>query len=351
MMNKDTANGRVSGVRLVRMLLAGGGQVAILPHGGRVLGLYAPGSDENFLWTNPALDDAISAKALLASDQWHNTGGDRTWLAPENDFFRPDYPKMETYFQPRALDPGRYRCTRTERGVRLACDLKLHSYRTREDLRLRIVKEIAPAANPFRETPGQHGLSGLSFAGYSLRSTLEVRSQAKRTVVGLWNLLQLPHGGRMLIPVRFRANPTIYFGSPGKRDLMVGEGMLQFVMRSCGEQKIGVDALALIGRAGYLYPCGRKWALVVRNFFVNPSGDYVDGPANLRPSDAFQACSVSNNSLGSFSELEYHVPAIGGATGLTRSEDVSQVWAFRGSLVAIRRAATALLGRGVPWRR
>lgn len=134
MMNKDTANGRVSGVRLVRMLLAGGGQVAILPHGGRVLGLYAPGSDENFLWTNPALDDAISAKALLASDQWHNTGGDRTWLAPENDFFRPDYPKMETYFQPRALDPGRYRCTRTERGVRLACDLKLHSYRTREDL-------------------------------------------------------------------------------------------------------------------------------------------------------------------------------------------------------------------------
>ena len=51
---------------------------------------------------------------------------------------------------------------------------------------------------------------------------------------------------------------------------------------------------------------------MIRNFLVNPSGAYVDvpwdGPAEL--GDAVQACNIKS-SLGSFSELEYHVPAIG----------------------------------------
>ena len=31
------------------------------------------------------------------------------------------------------------------------------------------------------------------------------------------------------------------------------------------------------------------------------------------------------------SEVDYHVPAIGGDTGLNYIEDCSQLWAFRGS--------------------
>ena len=268
-----------------------------------------------------------------------------TWLAPENDFFRPDYPKPATYFQPRQLDPGRYRCERAGNGVRLACDLELHSYRTREELRLRIVKQIEPAANPFHQAPDMGRLAALSFAGYTLRSSLEIRGKANRTVAGLWHLLQLPHGGRMLIPTRFRAKPTIYFGSPSK-DLVVGDRMVRYDMESPGEHKIGIRAIALTGRAGYLHACPQGWTLVVRNFHVNPSGDYVDALTNgALPADAFQACNVSNAQLGHFSELEYHVPAIGGSTGLTRSEDVSQVWAFRGPAADIRRAAAALLGK------
>jgi len=150
----------------------------------------------------------------------------------------------------------------------------------------------------------------------------------------------------MLIPTRFRAVPTRYFGSFARRDLVVQDDLIRYEMRSPGEHKIGVRALALTGRAGYIYPCGRGWALVVRNFCVNPSGDYVDYHTNgTLPSDAFQACNVSNDSLGSFSELEYHVPAIGGSSSLRRCEDVNQVWAFRGPLAAIRRAAIVLLGR------
>ena len=32
-----------------------GSTVLMLPYGGRILGLFAPQCDENFLWTNPAL--------------------------------------------------------------------------------------------------------------------------------------------------------------------------------------------------------------------------------------------------------------------------------------------------------
>jgi hypothetical protein len=38
-----------------------GSHVLILPYGGRVLGLFAPGSSENFYWTHPALGSFESA--------------------------------------------------------------------------------------------------------------------------------------------------------------------------------------------------------------------------------------------------------------------------------------------------
>ena len=87
-----------------------GTRLLILPYGGRILGAFAPGSDENFLWTNTALNSIESARAYYASDDWQNSGGDRTWLAPELDFFFPAFPNIDIagYWQPRALDPGNY---------------------------------------------------------------------------------------------------------------------------------------------------------------------------------------------------------------------------------------------------
>jgi hypothetical protein len=88
--------------------------------------------------------------------------------------------------------------------------------------------------------------------------------------------------------------------------------------------------------------------LVVRNIFVNPSGEYIDVPWE-KPTDigyAVQACNISND-LGSFSELEYHVPAIGGQAGRDRVEDVSQVWAYRGSHAQIDEVSRRLLGTSI----
>ena len=88
---------------------------------------------------------------------------------------------------------------------------------------------------------------------------------------------------------------------------------------------------------------------MIRNFFVNPSGEYIDVPWQ-EPGDlgyAVQACNVVHESLGSFSELEYHMPAVGKGTGRLRYDDESQVWAFRGPCELIRAAAGVLLSAEV----
>ena len=70
----------------------------VLPYGGSVLGLFASGSQENFYWTNSALNTTASARKFYAGDQWHNSGGDRTWLAPEADLFFPNFPNWTITF-------------------------------------------------------------------------------------------------------------------------------------------------------------------------------------------------------------------------------------------------------------
>lgn len=325
---------------------AGGSHIVVLPYGGRVLGLFAAGRDENFLWTNPALASAETARAFYQSSRWHNSGGDRTWLAPEMDFFLPQFPDTSVYFQPRQLDPGQYQLRREDGGIRLVNQLVLRSSRTGEAIKLRITKHVSSAEDPLRYEHGVSGLNGLQFAGYTLETCLELCETPAVNGVGLWHLLQLPHGGEMLIPTYARSRPRVCFGKVPSGELSVEEHLVRYRMRAHGENKISIRAVAATGRVGYLYSTEGVWSLVVRSFSVDPSGHYADAPWD-DPGDlgyAVQVCSVSSDALGRFSELEYHAPAIGGPSGRVRSSEVSRVWAFRGPAGAVGAAARALLG-------
>ena len=114
-----------------------------------------------------------------------------------------------------------------------------------------------------------------------------------------------------------------------------------------GDAKIALKALPLVGRAGHVCRAATSdaWNLVVRQFAVAPAGDYVDAlwtdPANT--GWVFQACCVRSGAER-FNELEYHAPAVRSEPGRNRAADESQVWAFRGSAVAIAEAARLLLG-------
>ncbi len=330
-----------------------GSRVLILPYGGRILGVFAPGSEENFLWTNSVLDSPETARAYYASDDWQNSGGDRTWLAPEVDFFFPKYPNVDiaTYWQPRSLDPGNYELVKTTNGVKLTNRLKVDAFRSKKRVELEITKSVGAAPNPLRYDTGiQTG--AIEYAGHTLLTSLKILdpSPKETPLVGLWSLTQMPHQGELFIPTYSKAEPRIYFGmvNAPADELTMSDRLVRFKMRAAGEHKIGLRAAITTGRIGYMYPAGKNHALIVRNFFVNPSGEYADVPWT-EPEDrgySTQACSV-NSRWGMFSEMEYHVPAIGGSTGLQHIEDRSQLWAFRGSKEDIGKIARALLSNEI----
>jgi hypothetical protein len=340
------------GKRTERFSSPDGSTVLVLPYGARVLGLFAPHSEENFLWTHPALGAVESAKAFYESGVWHNSGGDRTWLAPELDFFLPNYPDLSFtgYWQPRQLDPGDYKMIRESDKSVLVNRLTVSSSRSKARADLEITKSVGPAFNPLRYEPPWKDFADVAYAGYTLNTSLQLigNSVEGPLQVGLWHLLQLPHGGELLVSTYRRVEPKLYFGAVGPDDLIISEHLIRYRMRAPGEHKLGFRAVDMTGRVGYMYPTGQQYALVVRNFAVNPSGEYIDVPwtetANLGYS--VQTCNV-HSALGRFSELEYHVPAIGKGTCTVRSDDVSQVWGFRGTYAKIQAIAKGLLSSDV----
>lgn len=330
------------GMESASLRSADGARVLVQTHGARVLGLFLPGENDNVLWTNPVLACATAATELYAGEAWHNSGGDRTWLAPELDFFYPRYPDLQAYRPPRAMDPADYRMTTEAHGISLHSDMALHAARTGEPCACRLEKTVTLLENPLQAS----GLDALSFAGYSVRTVLEATRPLPRTRIGLWSLLQLPAAGQMIIPTTARCAPRVFFGVFRNGDLAVAERGIHYTMDAPATQKIAVRADVCTGRLGYVYGAGAVRTLVIREFAVNPAGAYIDVPVDDQTDEGYavQACNVAEALLGRFNEMEYHAPAIGGATGLSRCEDVSRLWAFRGEAAAISAAITALLG-------
>jgi len=324
-----------------------GSEVIVLPYGGRILGLFAEGDARNFYWIHPALRKSATARAFFSSGKWQNTGGERTWLGPEVDFFLPRFPDPTGYRPPPPLDAGTYRVSKKAGVLGLALTFTVTSYRRSVSLKLRLAKSIEPAADPLRAERDFLRPKGLKFAGYTLRTHLQFAGAPDPAAsVGIWSLTQMPQGGAMIAPTYGPVRPLLYFGKMGRRDLAVKPSFLRCRMREGGYYKIGLRAVSTTGRIGYFHESPDSTQLVIRNFFGNPSGDYVDAPSS-DPSDAgygVQFCNVSDKELGNFSELEYHVPAIGGPAGKASMEDVAQVWAYRGERAELALVARKLLG-------
>jgi hypothetical protein len=324
-----------------------GSELLVLPHGGRVLGLFPPQSDKNFFWTHPALESVESASQFYAGPQWHNSGGARTWLAPEVDFFFPDFPKLDRYWQPRQLDPGRWELSVEQGYPRLVNRLTCTLARSKAEVDLEIAKSLAPAPDPLRRRADRPAGCPSDYAGYlqTTRLRLVAVRGPERVGVGLWNLIQLPPGGELMVPVYRRAEPRIIFGPVPAEELYRGDRLFRWRMSPRGERKIALRAANLCGRVGYCRPRDDgRWELVVCSMQVNPSGQYVDAPWDDLGDEGYavQACSIDGD-LGRFNEMEYHVPAVESGRVAAECEDISQVWAYRGTAEQIESVVHSLL--------
>ncbi len=339
---------QAAGKRSEVLQTADGTRMLMFPYGARVLGLFSAENDQSFYWNNPRLEQDATARSLLTSDGWHNTGGDRTWIAPEWDTFYPDA-NSNAYLQPRELDMSDYSLEDVCGGMQFSRRMTLHLARSNRDIALQLTKWFGTAANPLRrEREMVSLLAGVEYAGYTQRVTLQsLDGPADQPAgVGIWNLLQLPAGGEMLVPLYSRTTPQKCFGNIPADRVTIDDRLLRVKVDFAGSHKIALKAAAVCGRAGYVFCGGDQFSLVIRNFFVNPSGEYIDVQRH-DPDDygyAFQMCRVDEPQYGSFCELEYHAPAVGALPDPAKSEDISQVWAFRGRREAIDAIARKLLG-------
>jgi hypothetical protein len=326
-----------------------GSRLLLLLHGARVLGLFAPNSDENFYWTNPALSSSEPGE-LFRREGWHNSGGDRTWIAPEIDLHFPKLPDLTVYKVPGEVDPAAYQIERSGESLQFSTRVAVRSFRSHETNEATIIKSWGPASNPLRYEKVWSQLVGVQFAGYTQRTSIRLLGPGagKAGSIGAWSLVQLPHGGTAFLPLHGATSPTTYVGSIAPEDIEVKDHTIRYKMQSAGVQKIGIRAANSTGRAGYVYSSEKNSVLVIRNVFINPSAEYVDAPWTDtgevgERGYAFQFCNVNIAEVGTFSELEYHAPAVGRGTGQVGHDDVSQVWAFRGPEKLIRTIGKNLL--------
>lgn len=349
---KLTAILRAAGREVFPLDYGAAGRLLILREGARVIGLF-PGGDDcgNALWTHPALAREDSARAYMARPGWPNPGGDRTWLAPETEFFMEGTPvAVKSYLVPPTLDPGAYRNVGTALDPYLVTEADLVLRRTHARVTVQILKSWAPAINPLAARPDLAGC--LAYAGYTQHTTLSILDGDSIPVslpgIGLWNLLQLPLGGHMLAPTNGPAAWTTVFGEPPTAETQCDAvGWIWHMRGILGAAKVALKAQSVTGRAGYVYPGtdGKGWFLVIRAFNVEPDGNYVDDLWS-NPEDrgyAFQACRVAEKEQA-FAELEYHVPAIAPVRTGSQCVDESRVWAFYGAAEAVAEASVALLG-------
>jgi hypothetical protein len=244
------------------------------------------------------------------------------------------------YAQPPQIDPGNFKVTQTENSISISNRLAVKLSRSQQVINLAMTKQLSAADNPTH-------FDDVEYAGYTSSTALEILDFDKDNcgTVGLWHLMQLPCVGQMLIPTYRKANPLTVFGEVLQDDLSISENLCSYNVSNEGSCKFSLDAIDITGRAGYTYDDEGQQVLIVRNFFVNPSGKYIDVPFDdtSRTGFAFQACKINNSQWGNFCEVEYHTPAIGSGTGKSECRDVCQTWAFRGEPKKIQKIINLLL--------
>jgi hypothetical protein len=319
----------------------------IATRGGRVFGPFADPDSPSQMWMNPAFQDAGQFRRLLESGAW-NVGGDRNWVAPEIQYITLDRSNPDLVAVPPEMDPGQYCLTpHGETGWELRQELMLEARNVAKGSKpLSIQTWLRPVENPLRRLRTFPALmERVRYAGYEQVVTLTDR-QPDTIMSELWNLVQLNPGGDLLVGATPEFEIADYATQPIEQDYYRHDGRLMH-FRITGDcmYKIGLQSACLGGRVAYLHPGdGNAAALMVRNFFNNPSSIYIEEPAWSpgRWGDSFHVYNDGGR-WGGFGELEVHGQTVGGQSGNTFSRDAMQLWFFWGSVERLSRISRILL--------
>lgn len=324
-----------------------GGRLIILEKGARALEMITAEQNNSAFWRDPS--------ALTSDDNW-NSGGDRTWVSPELEYFKDS---SGNYQIPAHLDPGSWMLTQlspSQAIARMTCELQHSS--SSEEVKLDLEKRYTLLPNPLSMNMSSTlpDCSSISYMGYEVctemnltpvnrNSTLSDSSSSPSGYCNLWSIMQVPPGGTILAPTYGSVRPLTMFSQTENIEMTLLPNGLQLPCAGPNSFKLSIDALSSTGRFGYLRQINdKKSSLIVRQFSVNPTGIYPDYPPN-QPNHLGSCMQFyfDGGQLGHFAELEYHSPALPiGIQG--QSTDVSQLYYFVGDVSSIQEIARVFLG-------
>jgi len=323
----------------------------VLERGARIIGPFLTRSGESLSWLDQAWNVKEDFSRLIESNAW-NVGGCRIWLGPELEYnIQDDKDFWNTYVVPPKLDPGNFHFhQRGKRFASLQSQFTLKAYRSNQMPTFVVSKHIRQARNPLRYLSSKNScLTNLAFAGYEEYIRLQFQDNINEMIpTSIWNILQVPACGKVILPCTPGINVTDYFEPTGNKHLTVTNDKLTFVIDAKERHKIGIAAAGIFDRVGYhrKLPDGSD-SLLIRNFLNIPSAQYTDKPLHQRnPNGDLLQLYNDSGDLGAFGEIECHSPVIE-APDLSEISMSIQTWAFQGSNKEITAIAQNLLGASV----
>lgn len=328
--------------------LADDATLIVTQRGARVIGIFPSAASENLLWTNPAAFASPSNwQTFTGAGNW-NLGGERIWIAPEIQYNVQDRADFwGTLRVPPTIDPAEYALVTAENSAHLSAQMTLNAYNLAHGRQtLSIQRRIAPAMNPLPPMPDVH------YCGYQQQVTLQVQDLSLPTEV--WNLVQVPAGGELIIPCGVNIEASDYFGSvPPDARAVHHDGVPHLRLQLDGKRqyKVGYQSRSVTGRMGYLRQTSEGHAaLLVRAFFNNPSNPYAEEPPDAigHGGHSIHVYNDGGEFGGdtSFGEMECTGTPLNVHNPLPNqtSHDTFVLWVYTGKTAAVHEVARRLLG-------
>jgi len=223
----DTLYKDINHATPVTVVNNGNSAVLFSETGARILGLFPSTSAPNTLWVPPDISSRFTDNDWLL-------GGERQWIAPQQDYFFTNARAFDGFLVQQGIDPGMYTKKDT---LQFENTFTLHNYRINKTCSNCVSKR------KFTIIENDPYKSSLDFAGITINDSLLI-SDAK-TSYSAWSVAMVAtqgdkHPGTILFPVANESAVVNYFNPVPSERFSMEKQYAKFIIDSKDAYKLAV---------------------------------------------------------------------------------------------------------------